>query len=63
MKLRIDSDLCQGHGQCNLICPEIFQFDEQGFARVTDERVPQRLIDDVARAVLNCPERAVSTET
>ena len=62
MKVRVDDTRCQGHGQCNLACPEIFQFDEQGFARIVNEKVPERLAADVERAVGNCPERAIEIE-
>ena len=62
VKVRVDSSRCQGHGQCNLLCPEVFQFDEQGFARIENDRVPERLEADVERAVGNCPERAISLE-
>ena len=62
MRVRVDADLCQGHGSCNLACAEVFQFDEQGFACVVDERPPERLRDDLVRAEQNCPERAISLE-
>ena len=62
MKVSVDDTLCQGHGQCNLVCPEVFQFDEQGFARIVSENIPSRLAADVERAVGNCPERAIQTE-
>lgn len=60
MKVRIDSDRCQGHGQCNLICPELFVFDEQGFGQVAGEEVPTEFEDKAERASLSCPEQAIS---
>ena len=62
MKARIHTDRCQGHGQCNLACPEVFGFDEQGFGRVRVQEVPERLCADVERAERNCPERAIEIE-
>ena len=59
MQVRIDTGRCQGHGQCNLACPEVFEFDEQGFGRVRIEQVPERLCADVERAERGCPERAI----
>lgn len=62
MKARIDTDRCQGHGQCNLVCPEVFGFDEQGFGLVQMQEVPERLRADALRAERNCPERAIVLE-
>lgn len=62
MRVTVDASRCQGHGQCQLACPELFEFDEQGFARIRSEQVPARLADDAARAARNCPERAIRIE-
>jgi ferredoxin len=62
LKVSVDSSRCQGHGQCNLLCPEIFSFDEQGFVRIVNEQVPEQLRGEVERAVRSCPERALATE-
>jgi len=59
VRVRIDSDRCQGHGQCNLVCPEVFGFDEQGFGRVRIDDVPERFGADVERAKRACPEQAI----
>jgi ferredoxin len=59
MRVSVDASRCQGHGQCNLVCPEVFQFDEQGFARIVKDEVSRDLCADVERAVQNCPEQAI----
>lgn len=59
MKVRIDSETCQGHGQCVFLCPEVFDDDEQGFGVVKQENVPKEAEEDCARAEANCPERAI----
>jgi ferredoxin len=53
----VDETLCQGHARCNLICPEVFGLDEDGFAAVLTPQVPAAVRD----AVLNCPEQAIKT--
>mgnify|MGYP001818120629 FL=1 len=59
MKVRIDKDACQGHGQCVILCPEVFEDDEQGFGVVRNEVVPEEAEHDCERAEASCPERAI----
>ena len=61
MKVHLDRDRCQGHGQCNMAAPDLFVFDEQGFAVLTSQDVPADREAAVALAELRCPERAIST--
>ena len=61
MKVSIETDVCQGHGQCVMACPEVFDFDEQGFSVLKTEDVPAEHEDAVARAERSCPERAIKT--
>jgi len=58
----VDGNLCQGHARCNLICPEVFDLDEAGFAQVIAADVPPEHEAAVKDAVLNCPERAITTD-
>jgi ferredoxin len=62
VRVRVDAAACQGHGQCALICPEVFGADEQGFAVVARTDVPAPLADAVRRAEQSCPERAIYVE-
>ncbi len=62
MKASVDAAKCQGHGQCVITCPEVFQADDQGFATVVMAEVPPALQERVERAVLRCPERAIHIE-
>jgi ferredoxin len=62
MRVQIDSELCQGHGRCYDLAPDVFGEDEDGYAvLLSDEgRVPPALEDDARLAVANCPEEALS---
>jgi ferredoxin len=60
VKLRIDPDLCQGHGRCYDLAPDLFGDDEEGFGQVLgDGIVPPDMERDARLAVANCPERAI----
>ncbi|TDC67768.1 ferredoxin [Actinomadura sp. GC306] len=62
MKVRVDSQRCQGHTLCSIIAPEVFEPSEiDGHATVIREDVPPELRAKVAEAVNTCPERAIST--
>lgn len=60
MKLRIDSSLCQGHGRCYDLAPDLFGEDEEGYGTVLgDGGVPPDREHEAGVAVSNCPERAI----
>ncbi|TDC57414.1 ferredoxin [Actinomadura sp. KC345] len=62
MKVRVDSERCQGHTLCAMIAPEIFELrDIDGHSSVVHEDVPPDQEVQVSEAVNSCPERAIST--
>ncbi len=61
MKVRIDTDLCQGHGVCYMTSPDLFHLrDEDGQAFVDSEEVPAGMEDAAQLGADSCPERAIS---
>ncbi len=63
MRVRVDWDLCQGHGVCASEASEVFAFDKKSSqVRVVLERPPEELRAHVAAAVKYCPTRALSFE-
>jgi ferredoxin len=62
MRVSVDAERCQGHGRCTLLCPEVFDVDDEGHALVIQTEVPEDLRAGVERAVANCPENAISLE-
>ncbi len=62
MRVRIDADLCSGHGRCYTLSPELFQSDDDGFPvqSGSEIEVPPGLEEAARRAVANCPEGAIS---
>jgi ferredoxin len=61
-RVKIDPDLCQGHGRCTLLCPEAFDSDENGHGVVRSVDVTPDLEQAVVAAVRSCPEQAISLE-
>jgi ferredoxin len=60
VKLHIDSKVCQGHGRCYDLAPELFGDDDEGYGQVLgDGIVPPENEHDARLAVANCPEHAI----
>ena len=63
MKVRVDSEKCQGHNRCYALAPELFDVDDYGQAVVLgDGDVPPELEEKARLAVANCPEFAITLE-
>lgn len=57
----VDATRCQGHARCLAFAPAVFDFDDEGYAFVPADRAEYEVIPhDVAQAIANCPERAIS---
>jgi ferredoxin len=63
MRVKIDYDLCMGDRNCNKVCPEVFQYDEdQLISRVLVDEVPKNLEELVRKAARECAPGAISIE-
>ena len=60
--VRVDADLCVGHGRCYALAPDVFGADEFGHAIVLEERVPAALEAQARIGAENCPEQAITIE-
>lgn len=61
MKVRVDSQRCQGHTLCAMIAPESFELDEvDGHSSPVSEDVPPEQEGQLREAAQSCPERAIS---
>jgi ferredoxin len=60
MRVRIDEDLCTGHGRCYALAPAVFDCDDSGFGvvQIEGDLDPERA-REAELAAANCPERAV----
>jgi ferredoxin len=62
MKVHLELDLCDGHGQCVDIAPDIFDFLEDGRAYIKMDPIGEEHRKLVESAVLHCPPEAISIE-
>lgn len=61
MRVRVDPDVCQGHGVCRMSAPELFHLrEEDGQAYVKSEEVPPGLEEAARLGAASCPERAIA---
>ncbi|MGW6054994.1 ferredoxin [Streptomyces sp. NPDC055189] len=61
LKVTVDLDVCQDHGQCVFAAPDVFKLDEDGhlaYAETPDEA----LRADVEDAADVCPLQAIRIE-
>jgi len=63
MKASVDKELCMGDRNCNILCPDIFQYDEDELMSVVlVDEIPGKYKDLVDQAVQECPAGAISVE-
>jgi ferredoxin len=62
MKVRVDPDLCVGHGRCYVLAPDVFGADDYGHCEILVESPDGALADQARIGVENCPERAITLE-
>jgi ferredoxin len=60
VKVRIDADICTGHGRCYTLAPEVFDSDDRGYGMVKSEDVEENLRPKAVIGEQNCPERAIT---
>jgi ferredoxin len=60
--LRVNPILCDAHGHCAELLPELIELDEWGYPIVSGEPVPPDLAAHARRAVSMCPRLALAFE-
>lgn len=58
MRIVVDDDLCDLHGQCVFAAPEIFRMNDAGELEYAAE-IPDALADDARAAQSICPAAAI----
>ena len=62
VKVRVDADLCVGHGRCYVLAPDVFAPDDFGHCEVIAAEVDGALAEQARIGAENCPERAITLE-
>jgi ferredoxin len=61
MKVHVDMNLCQSHGDCAAVAPEIFELGDDDVLRWKVD-VDEALLEKVEAAVDACPMMAIRIE-
>lgn len=63
MKAFVDKELCMGDRNCNILCPEIFKYDEEELMSIVlVEEIPDKYKNVVIQSADECPGGAISIE-
>ena len=62
MKITVDWDLCEGHGQCEYAAPDVFMINDEGDLEVLNETPGEEYRKEVNQAVRRCPVRALAVD-
>jgi ferredoxin len=62
MKVIVDMDKCQDHGQCAFAAPEVFEINADGKLVVLQESPDESMRDAVEEAADVCPVQAITIE-
>lgn len=63
MNFKVDKDTCIGCGACINTCEEVFDYDDDGLAKVISNNITDEGIIDSATDAMNaCPVGAISNE-
>ena len=62
IKVVVDRDLCQNHGQCVFAAPQVFELDDEDELVVLQDEVGEDLRANVEEAADVCPTQAITIE-
>ncbi len=62
MRVKIDQELCTGHGRCQVLAPRVYKLDSNGYNidRGKTLDIPPALDAEARKGAKLCPERAIS---
>ena len=60
MRVTVDTSACVGHARCNAVAPDVYDLDDEGYAKPLDGDVPPALEAQARQGADACPERAIT---
>lgn len=60
MKVELNHDLCQGHGRCAALAPDLFELDDYGYVATSSQEIAAGLEDAARVGAKACPERVIT---
>ena len=61
-RVRVDEEVCTGHGRCYVLAPEVYSADDMGHCCVENPEVPDAQLEAARRGEASCPEGAITVE-
>ena len=58
-RLHVDPIMCEGHGLCAELLPELIRLDDWGYPIIDQAEVPPELLGLARRAAAACPTLAL----
>ena len=63
MKASVEKGICMGDRNCNILCPEVFKYDEDELmSLVLVDEIPEKFEGVVRQAAEECPADAITIE-
>lgn len=60
MRVRVDHDVCESHGKCEAIAPDVFKLRDDDILSILQPKPGPEAHDRVRKAVDACPKVALS---
>lgn len=62
MHFKVDKNVCIGCGQCINTCEQVFDWDDDGLAKVITDDLSDEVIETAKEAMEFCPVNAISLD-
>jgi ferredoxin len=60
VRVEVNPNICEGHGQCNAVAPEVYDLDDGGYCLIHHPEVPADLESQAEEGALACPVQAIT---